>query len=90
MPSRPWESLGLRPRDPLGPGRHYFFFNNALAGILILILMRYRLFMGLRPNIYSYQTVVPICRTITPAGQVPLTDVASKCSFCLRFAHCRL
>ena len=39
MPSRPWESLGLRPRDPLGPGRHYFFFNNALAGILILIVL---------------------------------------------------
>ena len=38
MPSRPWESLGLRPRDPLGPGRHYFFFNNALAGILIIVL----------------------------------------------------
>ena len=25
------------PRDPLRPGMHYFFFNNALAGILILI-----------------------------------------------------
>ncbi len=38
IPSRPWESLGLHPRDPLGPGGHYFFSNNALAGILILIL----------------------------------------------------
>ena len=37
MPSRPWRSLGLRPRDPPGPGRHYFFTNNALAGILIII-----------------------------------------------------
>ena len=26
------------PRDPLGPGGHYFFSNNALAGILILIV----------------------------------------------------
>ena len=40
MPSRPWDFLGLRPQDPLGPGRHYFFFNNALAGILILISLR--------------------------------------------------
>ena len=38
MPSRPWESLGLRPRDPLGSGGHDFFSNNALAGLLILIL----------------------------------------------------
>ena len=37
MPSRPWESLGLRSRDPQGPGGHYFFSNNALAGILIII-----------------------------------------------------
>ena len=40
MTSRPWESLGLRPRDPLGPGRYYFFFNNALVGILILFYSR--------------------------------------------------
>ena len=38
MPSRPWGSLGLRPRDPQGPGMHYFFTNNALAGILIIVL----------------------------------------------------
>ena len=39
MPSRPWGSLGLRPRDPPGSGRHYFFPNNALEGILIIILL---------------------------------------------------
>ena len=38
MPTTPWGSLGLGQRDPLGPGRHYFFFNNALVGILILII----------------------------------------------------
>ena len=42
MPSRLWESLGLRPRDPPGSGGHYFFSNNALAGILILISHRPR------------------------------------------------
>ena len=40
MPSRPWGSLGLQPRDPPGPGGHYFFTNNALAGILIIIFPR--------------------------------------------------
>ena len=39
MPSRPLESLGLWPRDPLGSGGHYFFSNNALAGILILVFI---------------------------------------------------
>ena len=43
MPSRPWGSLGLRPRDPQGHGRHYFFTNNALAGILIVVLYKYQL-----------------------------------------------
>ena len=37
MPARPWGSLGLWPRDPPGPGGHYFFTNNALTGILIFL-----------------------------------------------------
>ena len=34
MPSRHWEFLDLRPRDPQGPGGHYFFSNKALGAFL--------------------------------------------------------
>ena len=67
MPSRPWESLGLRPQDPLGPGGHYFFFNNALAGILIIIFHQNMnpfalgLRVGYGPQYEQFTLPIPTC-----------------------------
>ena len=66
MPSRPWGSLGLWPRDPLRPGGHYFFTKNALAGILIIIPhLRHKLIILQSPFlVISSRVVVPVIGVI--------------------------
>ena len=55
MPPRPLESLGLQPQDPPEPSGHYFFFNYALAGILILMVHI------IMVQLYQYPVNVFIC-----------------------------